>query len=166
MLDGLLGQVLQGMSQPGRDTTGGMTGPGGIGGLDALFPGASAGRGSSGAMLAALLPVALQVLQQSGGLEGLLGKMRGSGLAAEADSWVSTGQNLPIDAGALSKVLGSGTMDQIVQQAGIPNRDVAGGLADLLPHVVDQLTPSGRVETGADDEVAKVLAALQNRRSA
>lgn len=166
MLDGLLGQVLQGMSQPARDTTGGTTGPGGIGGLDGLLPGAGSARGSSGAMLASLLPVALQLLQQSGGIDGLLNKVRGSGYAAQADSWVSTGQNLPIDAGALSKALGSGTMDQIAQQAGMQNRDVAGGLAALLPHIVDQLTPSGRVETGADDEVAKVLAALQNRRGA
>jgi uncharacterized protein YidB (DUF937 family) len=167
LLDGLLGQVLQGMSQPGGQTApGGMAASGGLGGLESLFPGGSAGRGSSGAMLATLMPIALQLLQQNGGVEGVLAKVRGAGYGAQADSWVSTGQNLPIDPGAISKALGSGTMDQIAQQAGMPKQDVAGGLASLLPHIVDQLTPSGRVETGADDEVAKVLAALQNRRSA
>ena len=41
-----------------------------------------------------LLQIALMMLQQNGGLEGVLGKFRQGGLAQQADSWVSTGQNM------------------------------------------------------------------------
>ena len=147
------------------DASRGMPGMGASGGLESMLGGGSAGRGSSGSMLAMLLPVALQLVQQNGGIEGLLGKMRSAGHGAEADSWVSTGRNMPIDAGALSKVFGDGTLDQMAQQTSMPQQQVAGGLAALLPQIVDQLSPTGRVETGADDELAQVLAAIQGRRS-
>jgi uncharacterized protein YidB (DUF937 family) len=175
LLDGLLGQVLQGMTQGGgqpgwpgigqADATDASAGiPGGLGGLGDMLPGGSAGRGSSAPLLALLLPIALQLLQRNGGLEGLLGRLRGAGHTAEADSWVGTGQNIPIDASAVSDLFGADAIGSIAQQAGVPQQQVAGGLAALLPQLVDRLTPSGSVHTGADDEVAQALAALQARR--
>ncbi len=46
------------------------------------------------------------LIQQAGGVGGLLDMLRKGGLGQQADSWQSTGQNLPVDGGDLMKVLG------------------------------------------------------------
>src|SRR6188508_1099043 len=111
-LDGLLGQVLGGAMQPGNraDDTG---------------MGMGAGTGSHGNLVAILL----QLLQQNGGLGGLLSQFQRAGYGKQADSWISTGQNQPIDGDVLSQVLGAGTLDRIAGQLGLPRREAADQVA-------------------------------------
>lgn len=58
--------------------------------------------GAGGAQQSPLMQVALQLIRQNGGLQGILGKFQQAGYGAQADSWVSTGQNLPTSADALA----------------------------------------------------------------
>ena len=110
-----------------------------------------------------LVLVALQFLQQNGGLQGVLGKFQQAGYGAQADSWVSTGQNQPISADALSQVLGHGQLAQIAQQLRLPQGETAGGLASLLPQMIDRMTPHGQVPADHDDVVARALAMLTSK---
>jgi len=55
-------------------------------------------------------------------------------------------------------VLGSGKVQEMAKQLGISQADAAGGLASLLPHVVDHLTPNGTVQ---DDMVQQGLNLLK-----
>lgn len=112
-----------------------------------------------------LMQIALQMLQQNGGLEGILGKFRQSGYGAEADSWVSTGQNLPVSGDVLQQVLGSGAFADIARQLGMSRGDAAGGLAQALPDVIDRMTPQGRIPAGSDDLVAQALDLLTRSKS-
>lgn len=48
------------------------------------------------------------LIQQAGGVGGLLDMLRKGGLGQQADSWQGTGQNLPIDPAELMRVLGGG----------------------------------------------------------
>src|SRR5262252_1867423 len=89
-----------------------------------------------------------------GGLQGLVQQFTQAGLAEHVQSWVSTGKNLPISADQITKVLGSGKVQEMAKQLGISQADAAGGLASLLPHVVDHLTPNGTVQ---DDMVQQGL---------
>jgi uncharacterized protein YidB (DUF937 family) len=134
LLDGLLGQLIDGTRGAG-----------------------------TGAQQSPLLQIALQLLQQSGGLEGVLGKFRQAGYGAQADSWVSTGQNMPISADVLSQVLGQGSLGQIAQQLGMSHGEAAGGLASVLPQVIDRMTPHGRVPDNHNDIVAQALEMLTKR---
>jgi uncharacterized protein YidB (DUF937 family) len=60
-------------------------------------------------------------------------------------SWVSTGPNPPISADQVHQVLGSDQVKGLAAKAGI-NPDVAGAaIAQLLPTLVDKLTPNGSV---------------------
>lgn len=111
-----------------------------------------------------LMQIALQMLQQNGGLQGLLAKMQQAGYGNEGQSWVGTGRNLPIPADALAKIFGQGQMGQIAQQLGMSHQEAAGGLAQALPDVVDRMTPQGAIPADGDDIVAQALAMLQNRR--
>jgi uncharacterized protein YidB (DUF937 family) len=111
-----------------------------------------------------LIQMALQILQQSGGIEGLLLKLQRAGMGQQAQSWIGTGQNMPVSADALSQIFGKGQLGQIAQQYGIPADQAAGGLAQALPNVVDQMTPDGEIPAGHNDLVAQALEILQKGR--
>ena len=121
--------------------------------------------GSRAQQQSPLLQIALQLLQQHGGLEGLLGKFRQAGYAEEAQSWVSTGENRPITADVLQQVLGHGQLGDIARQLGMSDGDAAGGLASILPQVIDGMTPQGEVPRNSSDLVEQVLATLQKTRT-
>ena len=111
-----------------------------------------------------MLQMALQILQQNGGIEGILDKFRQGGYADQAASWQSTGQNMPVSGSALQEVLGSGAIGQIAQQLGMSHGETAGGLAQVLPQLIDQFTPNGEVPDNHDDMVAQALAILTQKR--
>jgi uncharacterized protein YidB (DUF937 family) len=84
-----------------------------------------------------------------GGLGGLVGAFEKAGLGEVAQSWVSGGGNLPVSADQIQAVLGSGVVAQFAQKLGIDPQQAAGHLAELLPQVVDHLTPNGQIPDGA-----------------
>ena len=88
----------------------------------------------------------LQMIQnQPGGLQGLVQNFHEKGLGAVATSWVGSGQNLPISADQIHQVLGSDQVKALAAKCGI-SPDLAGGaIAQLLPGIVDKLTPNGQV---------------------
>ncbi|WP_188854097.1 YidB family protein [Aureimonas glaciei] len=45
----------------------------------------------------------------------------------------------------LQTALGEDTVDQLVTQTGMPRGDLLSQLSELLPGVIDKLTPNGRV---------------------
>ena len=111
-----------------------------------------------------LMQLALQLLQQNGGIEGILGKFQQAGYAEQAQSWISTGENRPISADDLMQALGQGQLGQVAQQLGVGQREAADGLASMLPQVIDQMTPTGQVPQGSDDLVARALEILNQNR--
>jgi uncharacterized protein YidB (DUF937 family) len=83
--------------------------------------------------------------QQTGGLAGLVQQFAGKGLGDIANSWVSTGANLPITPEQLKQGLGSQNIGKIAAQAGISPEAVTSQLSTLLPNIVDKLTPNGQI---------------------
>jgi uncharacterized protein YidB (DUF937 family) len=142
LLDGLLGSMMGGMMGSGTSAQG--------------------AQGSASPMI----QMALQMLQQNGGIQGVLVKLQQGGMGQQVQSWIGTGQNLPISADQLSNIFGHGQLSQIAQQLGIPTDQAAGSLAQALPHVVDQMTPNGQIPEGHTDLVAQTLALLQKGRQA
>lgn len=100
----------------------------------------------------ALLETVLQLVNnpQTGGLGGLVQSFQQGGLAEIVNSWVSTGQNLPISAEQIQSVLGGSTLQEMAAKLGMSHEQISGGLAAMLPQVVDQLTPNGEVPQGGD----------------
>ena len=103
-----------------------------------------AGSGQQSAGSSQLLSVALQFLQNHpGGLNAVLQQFNGAGLAKEVQSWIGTGQNLPISPEQLGQVFGAGQIGKIASQLGMGQSEVTSGLANLLPQLVDKLSPTG-----------------------
>jgi len=138
LLDGLLGSVLGGMAGPQNQAQGG----------------------------GQLLQMVLTMLQQNGGIEGLLAKMQQAGYGGQAQSWIGTGQNQPVPPDALSQIFGQGQLADIARQLGMSREDAAGGLARALPDVVDRMTPEGRIPEDTNDLVAQTLAKIQRQAGA
>jgi uncharacterized protein YidB (DUF937 family) len=109
-----------------------------------------------------LLQLALLLLQQNGGLEGVLGRLRQGGLGRQADSWVSTGQNMNISADQLQQIFGSSTLRDLASQLGMPEEQAGSTMARVLPELINQLTPQGQVPENGDEEIAQGLSMLAN----
>jgi uncharacterized protein YidB (DUF937 family) len=87
---------------------------------------------------------------QIGGISGLQQMFQQKGLGGLVASWISSGQNLPISADQLQSVLHSDTLQNIAAKNGIDPSQITSILSQMLPHVVDKLTPNGEVpEAGA-----------------
>jgi len=146
---GLLDQILGGL-------TGGMQGEG------QAPTGRSFGGGAGGGAMMALLPIVLSMLSNRGGtgavaapamgggggmagLGGLLQQLTQSGFGQQAASWVGTGANEPLPPQAWSKVLSPEQLSAIASQAGINEDEARHGLSQLVPQVVDHLTPQGQL---------------------
>jgi uncharacterized protein YidB (DUF937 family) len=145
---GLLDQILGGL-------TGGM-------GEGQAPTGRSFGGGAGGGAMMALLPIVLSMLSNRGGtgavaapamgggggmagLGGLLQQLTQSGYGQQANSWVGTGANEPLPPQAWSKVLAPEQLSAIASQAGISEDEARQGLSQLVPEVVDHLTPQGQL---------------------
>ena len=116
---------------------------GGLGGLGGLLGGLGG--------LGALLPVVVGMLgndSQHGGLGGLLEKFNQAGMGDAAKSWVGHGDNAPISGDQLGQVLGGDMMGDIAAKLGLSHGDAAGQLANVLPGLIDKLTPHGQVPAG------------------
>ncbi len=85
---------------------------------------------------------------QSGGLNGLISQFTSKGLGDVVGSWVSTGKNLPISPDQLQGVLGNDAVKNIASKLGMDTKSVTSQLSNLLPQVVDKLTPDGKVPEG------------------
>ena len=111
-----------------------------------------------------MLASALALIQHSniGGLQGLVQKFQNAGLGHLVSGWVSKGPNPPATGDQIQSALGEEHIQQYAQQTGQSPQEAKNSLAQLLPHVVDHLTPDGTVpQQGIDWSSA--LGALKSK---
>lgn len=101
--------------------------------------------GSGGLDPQMLIGIVSALMNQAGGLSGILSKLQQAGLGDAAQSWVGTGANQPVSADAIGGALGPDLMGMIAKQLGGSHEQAAGTMADLLPGLIDKLTPQGQV---------------------
>jgi uncharacterized protein YidB (DUF937 family) len=91
----------------------------------------------------ALLPSVLEMFCRQGGLNSIVRSFEQNGMGDIASSWVGTGQNLPISPGQVESALGSDTITQMAEKSGLSPGAVTSHLSQILPVLVDSLTPNG-----------------------
>lgn len=182
----LLGQVLGGLfgQALGRRGMGGRMG-GGLGGaaLGSVLAGAlgrgrarSAGGalgGNRGTLVMLLLPLAMRWVQKQGGIGAVLKRFQQRGYGQQAQSWVATGPNEGVDERAIEEVVGPDELTQLAQRLGVPQQEVAQAFAEIMPEMVNQLTPEGQLPVQADavldegrSELERELAQLEQGEAA
>jgi uncharacterized protein YidB (DUF937 family) len=81
-----------------------------------------------------------------GDLQGLVTKLQQGGLNEQVQSWLESGQNLPITADQLRAALGSEQVQQLAQHFGLPVDSILKLLSEHIPTAVDQASPAGAVQ--------------------
>jgi len=108
------------------------------------------------ALMDALLPMLLKG-GAIGSLGGLLGKFTSAGLGGKANSWVGTGDNEALEPDEVEQALGREEVDRIANEAGVSREEAKGGLASMIPGLVDKVSPGGSLPTGNLAKMAKGL---------
>ena len=141
--------------------------------LDSVLSGAlsnlagGAAQGGAGAAAGGISPELIKVVvgmlgndSPLGGLGGLIGKFQNAGLGDVASSWVSNGENMPVSPNQIQDALGTDTLSQIASQLGMSHGDAAGSLSQMLPQIINQLTPQGQAPAGGLGNMGDLLGAL------
>lgn len=140
----ILGTILNGLFG-GRPIDSSLAGV--VGNLLAGQPGGGVAGGLFGGGQAAQEPVQQPVsgAAGTGGLMGLIERFQQAGMGDVAQSWVGTGANQSVSPQQLEQVLGQQRVQQMAEQANMPPQDLLSQLSQVLPHVVDRLTPNGQL---------------------
>jgi len=164
-LDDLLGGLGGGAQRGGMSS-----GAGGLGDiLGSVLGGGQRSRGGfggKGMLIAALIPMVLSWIQRNGGLSGALSKITGMGHEAQARSWMSNSEpNDNLDPNEINRLFDENEIQQVAAQTGANDSEVRQGLAELLPEVMNQLTPNGNLdnEKEANQEIDQIIGQLSSR---
>ena len=154
LLDSVLGSVMGGQQAGAAGGAGG-----GLGGLISMV--------TSNPQLMQVVTGMLSNEGGQGGLGGLMAKFQQAGLGDAANSWVGSGENQAVTGEQMSSALGEGTMAEMAAKMGMSQGDAAGSLADMLPGLIDKLTPNGQAPAGglgnAGDLMGMLGGLLQKR---
>ena len=153
-LDDLLGGLLGGGSGGGAGGLQDVLGDVLRGGSSGGGSGTAAGGMNIGALAAALAPLVMKLLK-GGGVRKLMQNAEANGLSSEAGSWVGTGANQQVSAEQMRGVVGEDVVHQVAREAGISEDEAAGVLAQVVPQVVNGLSPNGQLPSDNDlDQLA------------
>jgi uncharacterized protein YidB (DUF937 family) len=112
--------------------------------------------GGKGGLASALMGAAAGLLNSGGaqGLTGLLSRLTDDGQGEQVQSWVGNGPNQKISGDQLKQAMNPENLKKVAQEAGVSEQEAANGMAAMLPDVVNQLTPDGKLpDMGQLDDV-------------
>jgi uncharacterized protein YidB (DUF937 family) len=90
-----------------------------------------------------LLSTIRRILDEHGGIKGLVDQFEKQGLGEIAGSWVSAGPNRPITAVQMYDALGAANVLDMAARGGWPVPELVHKLTAYLPLAIDKLTPGG-----------------------
>jgi len=118
--------------------------------------------GGDPAQAAGVMGTMMELLQQKGGLGGLLDTFRSSGLAAQADSWAGPGPNEPVSGDQVEQALGGPIIAVIAQKLGLSPEQAKATLSQLVPAIASRMAAEERQTGQPQDELSKALGMLKN----
>ncbi len=153
LIQAVLGMLLQGGTggRPMGSSGGGLSDV--VGGL-VRGGGQPGGGGQLGGML-------------NGGLGGLAEIFGQAGMRQQVDSWIAQGPNMAVSPQEIAGALGKERLGELAAQAGMSHEEAAGQLSEILPSLVDRMTPGGampREDLGADEFGTMMSDMLNPRR--
>jgi uncharacterized protein YidB (DUF937 family) len=151
LLDGILSNVAGSVLSGGQSQQEGNP-------LDVLVSSLGAGSQTRGNDL---LGAVMSIVQQNGGLPGIVNMLRNNGLGQQADSWVGTGANAGVSAEQMSQVFGGSGLGNLASQLGTSPGQAGSILSQILPELVNQLTPNGQIPENHSDLIEQGLSLLR-----
>ena len=131
-------------------------------GIEDILGGLTGAQGGAGGMdlgqLQSMAGPLMEMVNQNGGLEGILAKLQSGGLGDLVSSWLGQGANAPVSPDQLSQALGADNVAQMASEAGVSPEQVSADLSTMLPGLVDQLSPNGELPSA--DDLSSILGGL------
>lgn len=94
------------------------------------------------------------LVEQAGGVQGILSKLQASGLGDKVDSWIGTGPNKAISPDEVKQALGPEQVTQAAAKAGVSEDEAASGIASALPDLINKVSPDGKLpDIGPLDDI-------------
>jgi uncharacterized protein YidB (DUF937 family) len=87
----------------------------------------------------------MDLINQHGGVSGLLQKFEQGGLGGVASSWVSSGENQQASPDQIHDALGHDAVQNAAEKNGMSTSELLEQLAQRLPQIIDTMTPNGKV---------------------
>jgi uncharacterized protein YidB (DUF937 family) len=87
------------------------------------------------------------LLGQVGGMSGLMERFNQAGLGDIAQSWVGTGENLPVAPAQIEAAIGPEMLMGFASRLGLNTTQIMPLLAQFLPVIIDKLTPGGQIDS-------------------
>jgi uncharacterized protein YidB (DUF937 family) len=102
------------------------------------------------------------LLNDAGGLQGLMGQFQKAGFGEQFASWVGTDENKPLDAEQVQSAVGAEEIQRLASKLGMQTQTVLPLLAQFLPQVIDKLTPKGQIDDNnpSGGQIQSVLTGL------
>jgi len=119
--------------------------------------GGAPGESGGGAMLSGVMDI---LNNHPGGVSGLAQSFEQNGLGHLMSSWIGTGENLPISVDQVKSVLGNERVAEFAAKAGISPDTASSHLAELLPNVINKLSPEGKLPEGGSDLMSQGMSVL------
>ncbi len=86
--------------------------------------------------------------EHAGGLGGVLQRLEQAGLGGQIQSWISPGANQPVHPDHIAAALGTGPLAAVASRLGVSPEQAAAVVSQILPQIVDHLTPNGQLPAG------------------
>jgi len=94
---------------------------------------------------AGMVSVVNHVLDEHGGLQGVVNEFEKNGLGPTVKSWIGNGPNQPISPDDVHRVLGPDLLQKLSEKSGLSVQELTQKLSNAFPQVVDKLTPDGTI---------------------
>ena len=107
-----------------------------IGAATSAIGGAQGGQGQA-------IQLVTQLIQQQGGVGGLMSQLQQGGLGDALNSWVSNGANQSVSGEQLQQALGSEQLQQAAAAVGVDQAQAGNLLSQFLPQLINGITPNG-----------------------
>jgi len=129
--------------------------------LDQLKEGLGAKLGGSNA--SSILEHAMNLISNpaTGGLAGFIEAFKNKGLGDIISSWIGIGENKPISPDQIKQALGGDKIQQLAEKLGISKDLTSQHLSELLPTIIDKLTPNGKLPE--DGKLGEALSMLKSK---
>ena len=98
-----------------------------------------------GAVGAEMITVVNQLIEKHGGLPGIVSQLQQQGLGPTVNSWIGSGPNQPISADQVHQAFGPDMIRELAARTGMNPQELAQKLSQVLPQVIDHMTPAGSV---------------------
>ncbi|MFO1520181.1 MAG: YidB family protein [bacterium] len=125
------------------------------------FAGSFLGNNQQSTLLKAVTEMLGQQTGSGGGFASLVQNFQKNGLGDILSSWIGTGQNMPVSSEQIQQGLGGDLMQQLAAKTGLPVNQLSSHLTDILPNLIDKMTPNGQMPEGGS--LTEVLTLIQSK---